>query len=174
MAMLINAPSIIGAMYQCSEMAQVVNQLRRLGKDKSLATLHAYLAAGGEDDKVLVICRLLFSNPKGWDPPVLGRCVPTINNGIAKYYPLFPIALSNGVPFLLIEGYELEGRGESATPCLKLCEKLSLVMEDYPLSGYEKAASALTESESFRNLYDKRDLPQMVKIVLRQAKATGQ
>src|SRR5690349_17219248 len=75
-AMLKKAPSIVGDRYQCREMVQVVNHLRELGKDRSLAVLRDYLMGGGDHDKVLIICRLLFINPKGWEPPILGECVP--------------------------------------------------------------------------------------------------
>ena len=46
----------------------------------------------------------------------------------------------------------------------------ALVKEDYPSAGFEKAARALTQTESFRQLYDKNDLPDMTDMILRQAK----
>ena len=164
------APAIVGEKYKCSEMIQVVNHLRQLGKNKSLTILRQYLARDGEDDKVLVICRLLFINPRGWEPPILGKPEPTVNDNIAKQFPLFPIALSDRVPFLLVQGYSLEGRSESAAACLKLCEGFSLVKEDYPVSGYEKAARALTQMKSVRQLYQKGDRQGMADMILHQAK----
>jgi hypothetical protein len=169
--MIKQAPSIDGEKYQCGEMIQVVNHLRQLGKDKSLAVLREYLRSdGAEDDKILIICRLLFVNPKGWEPPILGAPVPATNDKAVKEFPLFPIALSNRVPFLLVLGYELAGIGESGRPCLKLCEGMSLVIEDYPLDGYEKAALALTKMEAFRQLYDEKEVAHMADIILGQAK----
>jgi hypothetical protein len=169
-ARLKKAPSILGDTYQCGEMVDLVNHLRRIGKNRSLASLRKYLASGGEDDKVLVICRLLFVNPKGWDAPVLGKPVPDISEDAAKKFPLFPIALSEGVPFLLVKGYSLKGQPESAAKCLQRCEGFVLVKEDYPSAGSEKAARALTKTESFRQLYDKNDLPDMSDIIVRQSK----
>lgn len=169
-AMLSKAPSITGDTYQCGDIIQVVNHLRQLGKDKCLAVLRDYLAAGGEHDKVLVICRLLFVNPKGWEPPILGETVPAIGQHMAKQFPLFPIALSDRVPFLLVRGYSLKGQAESAFACVKLCDGFALVKDDYPLVGYEKAARALTQSDSFRQLYDAADRPEMADMILRQAK----
>jgi hypothetical protein len=153
-------------------MVQVVNHLRQLGKDKSLAALHDYLASDHEDDKVLVICRLLFVNPKGWQPPGLGAPAPAINKNVVKKFPLFPIALSERVPFLLVEGYSLHGRGESALACLELCEGFALVKEDYPLANYEKAARALAQTDAFRQLYQEADRQAMVEMILRQANTT--
>jgi hypothetical protein len=118
-AIVKKAPSIDGDTYKCGEMVQVVNHLRKLGKERSIAALREYLLTkptnkkvfdNGANEKVLFICRLLFVNPKGWHPPGLGGPHPNINAQVAKQFPLFPIAISNGVPFLLIRGYELRSR----------------------------------------------------------------
>ena len=170
-AIVTNAPSIHGETYECGKMIKAVNDLRVLGKEKSLAVLRQYLLSDGETAKVLVICRLLFVNPKGWDAPSLGQAVPAIDKSVAKRFPLFPMALEDRVPFLLIQGYRAGGKGESAMKCLQFCETLSLITEDYPLSGYEKAGRALIQSESFRGLYEKKDLRQMADMITRQANA---
>lgn len=171
-AMLKKAPSITGRTYQCGEMVQVVNHLRQLGRDKSLAALRGYITGSVENEKVLVICRLLFVNPKGWEPPGLGMPIPAVNEAVVKKFPLFPLGLSSGVPFLLTKGYELDGRAESAIACLKLCEGFALVKEDYPLADYEKAARALTQMDSFRQLYQEADRQGMAEMILNQAKIT--
>jgi hypothetical protein len=171
-AMLKRVPWILGDHYVCDEMVRAVNQLRRLGKDKSLAALRDYLAKSREDDKVLVFCRLLFDNPMGWEPPVLGEPLPGIDKKVMKQFPLFPIAVSEGVPFLVIQGYRGGGRSESGAACIRLCEGLSVIKKDYSTSHYEKAARSLSQSESFRKLYEKEgDMREMVKTILRQAKA---
>jgi hypothetical protein len=163
-------PSISGHSYRCGEMIHTVNHLRRLGKDRSLAALRAYLAVDGEHDKVVVICRLLFVNPKGWETPVLGESVPCVNNKALAHFPLFPIGLANGMPFLLVEGYRRGGRAESALACVKLCEGFSLVKDDYPLIDLEKAARSLTQTDAFRQLYDEADMQRMSDMILCQAK----
>jgi hypothetical protein len=168
--MLDRTPSIAGNTYKCGQMVQVVNHFRKLGKEKSLTALRNYLANGGENDKVLIICRLLFVNPKGWDAPILGEPSPSINEDAAKKFLLFPIALSNGVPFLLIEGYQLEGKAESAIACLKLCEGFALVNKDYSSADHEKAARALTQTKEFRQLYQETDRQAMTDMIQRQAK----
>jgi hypothetical protein len=96
--------------------------------------------------------------------------VPAINDGAIKKFPLFPVGLSNGVPFLLVKGYRLQGRGESAVACLKLCGGFELVKEDYPLADYEKAARALTQTDAFRQLYKEADRQGMADMILDQAK----
>ena len=170
LSMLSKFPKIDAYLYRCGEMVQVVNYLRGLGKEKSLAALREYCGSAQGDHIIPIICRLLFVNPKGWSPPRIGAPVPRVNKDAAKRFPLFPIALSENVPFLVIKGYRLGGLPESGARCLELCEGFSMIQEDYPLTGYENAAKALTQNESFRELfYDKEDLQQMVKMIFLQA-----
>jgi len=163
------APSVAGYEYRCKEMVHVVNYLRACGKDKALALLRKYLKYSQEDDKVLIICRLLFLNPEGWTLPGLGQPTPQVHENVAQRFPLFPIGLSHRVPFFLITGYLLKGKGESAVGCLKLCERLALVNEDYPLDGYGHAARALIQSDSFRHVYKSGDKNRIAEMILRQA-----
>jgi hypothetical protein len=165
-------PPVLGDTYRCTDVVSVVNKLRKQGKEKSLATLRGYLANGGDNARVLLICRLLFVNPDGWDRPILGETMPFIGKDDAKAFPLFPIALSDGVPFLLVRGYQLNGRPESAIKCLNLCDGFAMVKKDYPSAGYEKAARALIQTRSFRQCYDEEELSAMAEMVLRQAKKT--
>jgi hypothetical protein len=171
-AALDKTPSIAGDYFECGQMIQVVNHLRKLGKDKSIAALRNFLASDAvqANDQVLIICRLLFVNLKGWKTPHLGKPDTTINGDAVEKFPLFPIALSDRVPFILVDGYAGGGRGSSAKECLNLCGGFALVKEDYPLTGYEKAARKLTQSEAFRQLYQKADRQRMADMILRQAR----
>jgi hypothetical protein len=154
-------------------MVHVVNRLRGLGKDQSLAVLREYTKgeyAGIEDYlQVQLLCRLLFVNPKGWDRLYPGIFGSGFDHKALESFPLFPIALSDRVPFLLVSGYRVAGAMLPPTECLKSCESLSLVPEDYPLVGYEQAARDLTQAESFRRLYKEACLPGNVEMVLQQA-----
>jgi hypothetical protein len=174
-AFLKHAPEIYGDTYQCGEIVQTVNQLRKLGKEKCLTALRKYVVSAENNETVLIVCRLMFVNPKGWEPPHLGSSNPKINAKVAKQFPLFPIAISNGVPFLLIRGYDIGGVPEQATKCLKLCEGLSLIEKDYPLTGYEKAARDLVQMDAFRLLYEPRydaeNSRGMARMIMHQATA---
>jgi hypothetical protein len=170
-ALLERAPSVAGYHYQSAEMVRGVNHLRNLGREKCLAALRRYLAAGGEHDKVLVLCRLLFVNPKGWEPLHPGKPEPLVQAEGRKHFPLFRVALSDGVPFLLVDGFAYRGPPILADGCLKQCEGLSLVGEDYPASGHERAARALVQSGPFRKLYPARVVRQAEEMVLEQATA---
>jgi len=119
------------------------------------------------------VCRLLFANPNGWPAPRLGVPEPTIDETVAKQWPLFPIAVSQRVPFLLLAGYRLGGRGEAAGPTLGVCEDLNLIGQDYSTSGYEDAAFALVKSTRFRKLYRAADRQDMEKMIILQAKRGG-
>jgi hypothetical protein len=64
------------------------------------------------------------------------------------------MAVSNGVPFLLIRGYRAGGfTGDSPEKTVELCEGFSLIPADLSETGYEKAAQELIKSEIFRKLY---------------------
>jgi hypothetical protein len=168
--MLKTIPSITASTYACGKMILTVNHFRRLGKDKSIAILRDYITNGGDNCRVHIICRLLFDNPTGWAPPLLGEPSPNIKNAVAKRFPMFPIAIWNGVPFLLVHGYNLEGMEESALDCLRVCQELSLVKQDYPATGFEQAAQEFVQSRSFRDLYSEKDQMQMTRLILNQAR----
>ena len=85
--------------------------------------------------------------------------------------PLFPIAVTNGVPFFLVGGYDISGLPVSAAYCLQACSKLSLATNTLATSGFETAAERLIQSPSFRALYvDMEESQHMKNHVLTQAK----
>src|SRR6266436_2104931 len=67
--MMMNAQGINAKHYCCSSMVQVVNKLRHLGKEDALLALRIYNnenVNSGDDifnEKILLVCRLLFENP---------------------------------------------------------------------------------------------------------------
>lgn len=161
---LANAPRIEGNSYNCNDMVSCVNSLRRLGKTEALSSLRAHIRQNGqtgdprEESKSLLVCRLLFDNPAGWKPPRLGAPSPDVNWKIAGEFPLFPIAWAQGVPFLLLNGYQSGGfTSDTGAACVKICEGLPLISTDLPDSGYVEAAEALIVSERFRRLYTNND-----------------
>lgn len=160
--------------YKCADMANVVNALRTLGKKKALSELRKHVEqkrlAGGEEKTVFVICRCLFENPNGWDLPILFAPEPVIADSAMKMLPRFPLVFSEGVPFLVIEGYSGSGRVEDPMKFLDLCESLPLRESDLPTKGYDAAARSLVASEVFGQLYaDERTKKEMAKMILKQA-----
>ncbi len=62
--------------------------------------------------------------------------------------------LSHRVPFLLVGGYNAGGySGDTPEKCVQLCEKFSIIKDDLPEEGFEKAAQDLIQSEIFQKLY---------------------
>ncbi len=169
LGMLEKAARVNGGEFKCPEMVHIVDHLKQLGKEKSLATLREYLLNTRDNSKVHIVCRLLFDNPKGWQSPWLGKPSPDINQDAAMKFPLFPVCLSKGVPFLLVRSYEVDGKVDLASECLDLCKGLSMIAKPYPMVDYEKAALALTESEPFRQLYANTERDGMTEMILRQA-----
>lgn len=165
-----------GYSYRCDDMVRVVNAFRQLGKEKALDLLGAdareCIALGNE--RAVLVCRLLFSKPDGWEPFIIGEPHPTPNDTALGQFPLFPLALSDGVPFFLLKGYGVLGWWRPRAPeCVQLCRGLKMITADLPHTNYQAAARKLVESEAFRRVYkEPRDAKMMAEIVLAQAGVT--
>jgi hypothetical protein len=174
------APPISGFQYHSDAMVASVNGLRQLGKEKALAVLKEYHReigdAGdpGERKKLHLICRLLFVNPQGWATPRLGHPSPEINWSQVEQFPLFPLALSDGVPFLLVNGYSAGGyTTDTPEKCIQLCEGFSLVTADLSATNHLDAAIDLVQSDKFKRLYaNTNGFTEMSEMVMEQRKAT--
>lgn len=158
--LLSEAPTIRGGSYYCGAMVRAVNALRRLGKEQAIEILRTFLKENGpyaapeQHQKLLLVCRLLFVNPDGWKYPTLGQPEPEIDWKVGEQLPVFPMALSQGVPFLLLRGYSSGGyTSDTVEKCVELCKGFNLISEDLPEQGYEKAARALVTSQTFEQLY---------------------
>ncbi len=158
--------------YRCEDMVRAVNKLRQLGKDRALAAMEAYCKqsqTGNADIKVIMITKLLFVNPAGWPSPILGRPFPLVKtNGLAQF-PIFPLAIYDGVPFLLVEGYEGEGLFDSPFAALNACKSLSMITNDLPETNFEMAAHGILTNSAFMSLYDDRDYIEMTAFIHNQA-----
>lgn len=110
---------------------RAVNALQPLGKEKALEALRAYDRLAGElsfadhhkyqidEYRILPIVQLLFESPAGSMPPFAlgaGDLAPPE----PPHCPLFPLVLSQDVPFMLVTGYTLAGIPEMAADRLKL------------------------------------------------------
>jgi hypothetical protein len=160
-------------------MVRAVNRLRAMGKEQALAALRNHLRTVGttgdpmQGKKVLLVCRLLFANPAGWHAPRLGHPEPDVDLRTAERFPLFPIAVSRGVPFLLVRGYASGGRSED-TPqkCVEFCEGLSLITADLREEGFQKAAGDLIKTDLFQGLYlDPKSKREATEMIMRQAES---
>ena len=172
-------PYFSGYKYHCRDMVAAVNALRRSGKPKALGTLREYAVSHEKDqrqeERVALICSLLFINPDGWGKIPRGAPGPDVNWEFAQAnYPLFPLALSRGVPFLLVSGYTVAALGPSGNESLRYiakCENLRMITHDLPARGFERAAEDLVDSPEFRKLYSNSGgmLEDMKEMILEQA-----
>jgi len=176
-----NAPAILGNSFRCDQMVLAVNSLRRVGKAHALTVLKEHLRQFQEtgeprqQQKLLLVCRLLFINPKGWAPPKLGQPFPEVDWQVAKEFPLFPLAVSHEVPFLLLRGYG-SGGFTSDTParCLEICATFPIRETDLSETGYVEAAKALVGTSALQNLYsDLSSRSIAVEMILEQAESSG-
>ncbi len=146
--------------FRSLDIVRAVNALRRVGKKSSLILLNEALKREEPDAPmaVSIVCRLLFRPPSGgWTHPVLGAPFPSINPVAAGGFPLFPIAISHGVPFILVRGYTLVGVTTEPEQTLSQCQTSDLVARDLPLDGYSAAAKALVSTDQFKQLYPNSD-----------------
>jgi hypothetical protein len=150
--------SLTSTFYRCDEMVQSINRLRHLGKAQAIEVLKSDIQQHGDDMKIMCICRLLFVNTNGWKP-VEGADFyrEMVHTNILGQFPLFPMALSEGVPFFIFRGFDVDGRlAEEGADDLQLCEAFPMIPADLPefnYHDYQKAALKLIRSEPFLKLY---------------------
>jgi hypothetical protein len=160
--------------YKCEQLVQVVNVLRRMGKDKALTELRRYvdeaMVERHGENAVFLIVRCLFVNEAGWKPPALGLPTPDLPVDTIAKLPEFPLAFSKDVPFFVIDGYYLGGRAEDPRPMLEECKKLPLRDSDLPTKDFMAAAKALIDSKTFADFYpDQNHRAAMAKMIREQA-----
>lgn len=112
--------------YNPRPVIRAVNLLQPLGKEKALAAVDEFLRVSFDftdetsREGVFLLLRTLFDVPtvptvfndaplkSGYMPPLLGGA----DAPIEKLLPRFPIAIEGDIPFLLVEGYNIEGQPE--------------------------------------------------------------
>ena len=167
-------PDANGFFYSCSQMVSVVNELRHMGKDKVMSVLTNVVEQANQNEgegELFMLCRLLFVNTNGWKMPGLGAPYPPVNfDVVTNEFPIFPLALSDGVPFFLLNGYQGGGRPEAPDECVAACRDLPLISSDLPTNGFALAAQKLIASDSFHRLYKPSYAAQLIpSMIQRQA-----
>lgn len=165
-------PILDGELYRCDDMAIVVNYLRERGKDEAVQLIREYnnKTHGLYNNELILVCRCLFVKPNGWEPVRFGKVVPPVNESVLKYFSHFPIAFSNGIPFLIIRGYRLHGRGEGLFQYLETCEKLPIRETEIPRANYQEAALKLIGTKNFHELFmNSEEEKDLADLILKQA-----
>lgn len=164
---LLTSLELQAQVFSCEAMVVAVNGLRQLGKDEALKLLRQFYSVAGmrepREMTIICVCRVLFVSPKdGWDVPWgdFRYMTDPPGYGLAekRRFPLYPMALSDGVPFLLNTGWKRpNGRINVPIPDegkkhLDLCDTLELIPADLQAFGYEEAARRLVASDEFNRL----------------------
>jgi len=115
--LLRDLPGFAGHAFNPADVVRCVNHLQRSGIGLTMAVLHAYAGQVGDSDvqNVLLAARVLFSSESDSPRlPELDLGWPDPEPPAGAHFPRFPIAVYQGIPFLLIGGYLLGG--ESLPP----------------------------------------------------------
>jgi hypothetical protein len=135
--------------------------LQLLGQEGAIATLKALAADDGtQGTRVIVLCRMLFTPKKGgtFRRPRLGWPHFIGFDGREANWPLEPIALVDGIPFLVTTGYSGSGLPETGSgylaECVQKCEWSDVKYG--PKTEVEKTAALnkLLHSERFMRKLD--------------------
>jgi hypothetical protein len=134
------APSVHAQDFNPVMLIRAVNHLHSLGKDKAIAELRRFLKIARWSDQVardpanidtsdyqcvFLIVRLLFTPAEpGEKLPwmYIGAMIPSPPKGDLSW-PLFPLALHEDVPFMLIHGVSLGGAPENPAAHVDWAEK---------------------------------------------------
>ena len=107
--------------YKADQFIAAAEMLQSLGKDKAVAMLRqAMINRTASDDTIIVLCRLLFTAKPGekFRCPAIGE--PVVIGG-RDNFPLEPIEMVNGIPFLVVSGYKMVEVPEPADTYLNYC-----------------------------------------------------
>jgi hypothetical protein len=138
---------------------RAVNALQALGKEKALKALRAYERLDGDlsqeerrkyqvdEYRILPIARLLFETAP---PFALGAGDVAAPEGGA--WPQFPIVLAQDVPFMMVSGYTLAGKGQRAAEYLKSSFGPLRAAPLAPRGTALEAADELTQSAAWASL----------------------
>ncbi|HEY1186560.1 MAG TPA: hypothetical protein VGE74_02835 [Gemmata sp.] len=142
--------------YKVDPYIATAGRLRGLGREKAITLLRAGAKDPKQpDDTVIALCRLLFTaKPRGeFRRPRLGA--PGGLGGTDRTdWALEPIEVIDGVPFLVVDGYDIGGRPESAEDyleyCLKECDWGATEFKPKMVAEKQKALDKLLASPKWK------------------------
>jgi len=109
--------------YKSKSTLQDAVSLQAMNRESAVRELRdmAQPEHGNKSCEVYVLCRMLFvqSNSLAFREPLLGG--PDFIRGSSSDWPLAPVALVDGVPFIVVKGYTLGGLAESPEQYLDYC-----------------------------------------------------
>jgi hypothetical protein len=107
-------------------LAAAVN-LQMVGQEMAVKLLKDFSNSAPLDKRAIVLCRVLFAARQGETFRRASSGIPSslgeLGTQRAEDWPLEPIELVDGVPFLIVRGYSLGGYPELASDYLDYCIK---------------------------------------------------
>jgi hypothetical protein len=129
--------------YRVDPYIDALAKLRAAGKDNAITLLRAEVKKSGSDT-VIALCRMLFAaKPDGeFRQPRLGA--PFLVGGANMRWPLEPFEIVDGVPFLVVRGYNLIGSQERAEKYFNYCvEECTWGTTEFRARSAEEKSKAL-------------------------------
>ena len=116
-------PDIQSGHYKVDPYIQAAIELQSFGRTNALARLHSMAQDSKLETRVIILCRMLFTQRPGSDfrRPMIGGASFFGGTDYADW-PFEPIGLVDGVPFLITRGYILGGFPEPDEWYLRYCE----------------------------------------------------
>jgi hypothetical protein len=155
-ALIDEAPSVNGLTFNPVTLIRAVNGLWRLGHAGAVATLREYIAAksasmtipgdyGLTGERVVLVTRLLFvPNDERYTGPPIRMGLPDFAPLDQANWGLFPLALSQDIPFLLVGGYSLGGLPDNPTSHIDFWEQHGRLQSE-PLSPQASPVEAVSD-----------------------------
>lgn len=136
------------------DLARVANYFISLGEKEAVNKLiDFYKLERGMDrpnvwEQIGWICRLIFMQKtnKVLRPPYFGGLRLPFNTMKFSDWPVYPLAESNGVYFVLSEGYRIGGQPEDPRDYIKYCQREGMFRKEYLIIPSEKEAEKALDS----------------------------
>lgn len=119
---LADLPDIYSGKFKNEPYLETAIQLQTLGETAAVARLRSLAATKESEDSVIVLCRMLFTSRPLADfrRPFIGGASFLGDTDYADW-PLEPIEMVDGIPFLVTQDYIVGGFPESAQDYLDYC-----------------------------------------------------
>jgi hypothetical protein len=119
---LASLPDLPGANYKVTAYITAAARLQKMGREPACQTLLQAAQTNRESQQIIVLCRMLFTqrSTSEFRRPLIGGA-HFFGDTDYPHWPLEPIELVDGVPFLITQGYVLGGVPESADAYLQYC-----------------------------------------------------
>jgi hypothetical protein len=110
------------ASYRAETYIQLASDLQKLDHREAIASLRRLATSDNDSHQAIILCRMLFTAraKAKFRNPMLGRA-GLFGGTELEDWPLLPIEIVDGVPFLVTRGYSLAGKPEAAEWYLDYC-----------------------------------------------------